>query len=80
MTVATAVGGDQLEPPATGCRCCGDRTVQASLLITERARLEYIRAQYAAAGWSSETNGPQQLPATERLEGIDGGAEPPHHI
>ena len=30
--VATAVGGDQLEPPATGCWSCGDRTVQASLL------------------------------------------------
>ena len=30
--VATAVGEDQLEPPATGCWCCGDRTVRASLL------------------------------------------------
>ena len=30
--VATALGGDQIEPPATGCWCCGDRTVQASLL------------------------------------------------
>lgn len=28
----TAVGGDQLEPPAAGCWCCGDRTVQGSLL------------------------------------------------
>jgi len=30
--VTTAVGGDQLEPAVTGCWCCGDRTVQASLL------------------------------------------------
>ena len=28
----TAVGGDQFEPPVTGCWCCGDRTVVASLL------------------------------------------------
>jgi len=30
--VSTAIGGDQIEPPVTGCWCCGDRTVQASLL------------------------------------------------
>lgn len=29
----TAVGSNWLEPPGTpGCWCCGDRTVQASLL------------------------------------------------
>jgi hypothetical protein len=30
----TSVGSDTLEPPdgPTGCWCCGDRTVQASLL------------------------------------------------
>ena len=30
----TAVGADFLEPPdgTTGCWCCGDRTVQASLV------------------------------------------------
>ena len=28
----TAVGGDYIEPPVTGCWCCGDRTVTGSLL------------------------------------------------
>ena len=28
----TAVGGDYLEPADTGCWCCGDRSVDASLL------------------------------------------------
>jgi hypothetical protein len=28
----TAVGGGFAEPPTTGCWCCGDRTVSASLL------------------------------------------------
>ena len=30
--VSTAIGGDQVEPLVTGCWCCEDRTVQASLL------------------------------------------------
>lgn len=28
----TAVAGDSYEPPQTGCWCCGDATVRASLL------------------------------------------------
>ena len=28
----TAVGGDFVEPPQSGCWCCGDRLVIASLL------------------------------------------------
>ena len=28
----TAVGGDDMERPPAGCWCCGDHTVQASLL------------------------------------------------
>ena len=28
----TAVGGDYFEPADTGCWCCGDRSVDASLL------------------------------------------------
>lgn len=31
--MATAIGSDELEPPgAPGCWCCGDQTVQASLV------------------------------------------------
>jgi len=43
--VTTAVGGDQVEPPATGCWCCGDRTVVASLL-----RLDGTRRWVSASG------------------------------
>lgn len=32
--IATAVGSDSLESPGVpGCWCCGDRTVQASILL-----------------------------------------------
>ncbi len=34
----TAVGGAVAEPPDPGCWCCGDRTVQASLLQLDAHR------------------------------------------
>ncbi len=35
MTHTTAIGTDDVDGPQPGCWCCGDRTVQASLLRLE---------------------------------------------
>ena len=47
--VVTAVGGDQLEPGTTGCWCCGDRTVQASLLRLDVHR--EVGVCFRCVGW-----------------------------